>query len=222
MIASSECGLSGILEAEDLRGPQDLAAVERRDLQPLQPLVRDLLQLVVPVALGDQPEEVLDLDVAVVPRRADGLEIGVDALAELVVVLQLPVRLPEVERADVADRHQRLGAGLLAVGQDPSVQVEVVVGLGLVDVACAAARDCLELVELDVEHRRERLRGRVQLLRRERGEAALVVGDLHPAAAISPDALRPSRCAPRPRRARSARAPARPGRCRARRRGPAP
>ena len=33
-----------ILEAEDLRRAQDLAAVERRDLQPLQALVRDLLR----------------------------------------------------------------------------------------------------------------------------------------------------------------------------------
>src|SRR6476469_7091581 len=33
----------GILEAEDLRRPQDLAAVERRDLQALQALVCDLL-----------------------------------------------------------------------------------------------------------------------------------------------------------------------------------
>src|SRR6266550_8319021 len=45
----------GVLEAEDLRRPQDLAAVERRDAQALEPLVRGLLQSVVAVALGDQP-----------------------------------------------------------------------------------------------------------------------------------------------------------------------
>src|SRR5712691_5201448 len=33
-----------VFEAEDLRGTQDLAAVERRDLQSLEPFVRRLLQ----------------------------------------------------------------------------------------------------------------------------------------------------------------------------------
>ena len=51
-----------ILEAEDLRRTQDLAAVERRDLQAFEALVRDLLQLLVAVAVRDQPEQVLDLD----------------------------------------------------------------------------------------------------------------------------------------------------------------
>ena len=39
-------------------------------------------------------------------------------------------------------------AGRLRVGQDARVQVQVVVGLGLVDVARAAAGDRLELLEL--------------------------------------------------------------------------
>ena len=60
--------LVGVLEAEQLRRPQDLAAVERRDLQALQALVRDLLQQLVALALGDQPEEVLDVDGALVRR----------------------------------------------------------------------------------------------------------------------------------------------------------
>src|SRR6266542_1609514 len=97
----------GILEAHDLRGPQDLAAVERRHLQPLQSLVGDLLQQLEPLALRDQPEEVLDLDVAGVRRHAHRLEVAVDALAARLVALQLPIRLPEVERAVVAARHQR-------------------------------------------------------------------------------------------------------------------
>src|SRR5687768_15863214 len=42
--------LVGILETEQLRGPQDLAAVERRHLQALQALVGGLLQQVVAVA----------------------------------------------------------------------------------------------------------------------------------------------------------------------------
>ena len=53
----------------------------------------------------------------------------------------------------------------------------VVVGLGLVDVARAAAGHDLELDEVEPDLGRERLRGRVELLRRERREAALVVGD---------------------------------------------
>jgi hypothetical protein len=34
-----------VLEAEDLRRTQDLAAVERRDLEALEALVRNVLQL---------------------------------------------------------------------------------------------------------------------------------------------------------------------------------
>src|SRR5205823_6354208 len=43
-------GAVGILEAEELRRPQDLAAVERRDLQALQALVRGLLQQLLALA----------------------------------------------------------------------------------------------------------------------------------------------------------------------------
>src|SRR5262249_24011888 len=53
-----------ILEAEDLRRTQDLAAVERRDLQSLEPLVRRRLQLLVARALRDLPQEMADVDVA--------------------------------------------------------------------------------------------------------------------------------------------------------------
>src|ERR687888_832331 len=68
-------GPVGILEAEDLRRPQDLAAVERRDTKALQAPVRDLLQPLVAVSLGDQPEQVLDLDPTPVRGDADGLEV---------------------------------------------------------------------------------------------------------------------------------------------------
>src|SRR5664279_2948476 len=46
----------GILEAHDLRRPQDLAAVERCNLEALEAFVRRDLQLLVPLALGDLPE----------------------------------------------------------------------------------------------------------------------------------------------------------------------
>src|SRR5439155_10463201 len=107
-----------VLETEDLRGPQDLAAVERSDLEALQALVRDLPELLVPLALCDEPEQVLDLDRASVERHPHPLQVLVDTRAQRVVVLELPVRLPQVERADVADRHQRVGAGCLAVRED--------------------------------------------------------------------------------------------------------
>ena len=87
MIRSSEDGLSGILEAEQLRRAQDLAAVERRDLQPLQALVRGLLEQVVAVAGGDEPEEVEHLDGAVVLRHADLREVLVHAVAQRLVAL---------------------------------------------------------------------------------------------------------------------------------------
>src|SRR5581483_10813511 len=85
--------------------------------------------------------------------------------------------LAQVERADVADRQQRVAARCPGVGEDARVQVQVVVRLRLVDVARAAARDRLELDELEADPRRERLGRGVELLRRERGEAALVVRD---------------------------------------------
>src|SRR5207237_4676198 len=166
-----------VLEAEDLRRPQDLAAVERRDTQALEPLVGGLLEPFVAIALRDQPEQVSDVDVAAVRRDADCLQVLVDTRAQLLVVLQLPVRLSQVERADVADRHQRLAAGLLGVREDASVQMQVVVRLGLVDVAGAAAGDRLELDQLEAELRRERLRRGVQLFGRERREATRVVSN---------------------------------------------
>ena len=142
----------------------------------------NLLEQLVAVALGDQPQEMLHLDAARVRRHADGLQVLVHAHAQRRVVLELEVRLPQVERADVADRHQRVSPGGLRVREDASVQVEVVVGLGLVDVARSAARDRVELLQLDPELGRERAGGDVELLRRQRGEAALVVGDPHASA----------------------------------------
>src|SRR4051794_22553059 len=84
----------GVLETEELRRPQDLAAVERRHLQPLQPLVRDLLEQLVAVSLRDLPEEVAHVDVVLVRRHADAGEVVVHARAECLVALQLEVRLP--------------------------------------------------------------------------------------------------------------------------------
>src|SRR5262249_44540724 len=144
----------------------------------------------------------------------DALEIRAHALAQRIVVLQLPVRLPEIERADVADREQRVGAGRLGVREDARVEVQVVVGLRLVDVAGAAARDRLDVDELEAHLRRERLRRGVELLRGERGQAPLEVRDaLHPSAgggstpgctsgtltfdpASSANSIRPSACSP--------------------------
>src|SRR3990170_5448407 len=167
-----------VVVPQQLRRAQDLAAVEGRDLEALQPAVGDLLQRLVALAVGEQPEEVLHLDAAGVGLDADLDEVLVHALAQRLVDLELVVRLAQVERADVAHRHQRVRSGLLGVGEDARVQVEVVVRLRLVDVAGAAAGDRLELLQLVADLRCERLRRDVQLLRRERGEAALVVRDL--------------------------------------------
>ena len=139
--------------------------------------MRDLLQLREALA-GDEPEEVDAVDVGVVARCADPLEVVVHPSPQVAVVEELMVRLAEVERADVADRHQRVGARRGRVGEDPRVQVEVVVRLGLVDVTGAAARDRVELEELVADLRREGLRRGVELLRRQAREAPLVVGDL--------------------------------------------
>jgi hypothetical protein len=101
---------SGFSEAEELGWTEDLAPVERCNLEPLQPLVRGLLEPLVALSLRDQPQEVLDLDAAGVRRNADRIEVRVDPLTQLLVLLERDVRLAEVERADVADRHQRVRA----------------------------------------------------------------------------------------------------------------
>src|SRR5439155_25250431 len=97
-----------ILEALDLRRPEDLAAVERCDLDPLQAAVRGLLQELVALALGDLPEEMADVDVLLVRGNANRDEVLVNARAQIGVAREHEVRLAQVERADVADREQDL------------------------------------------------------------------------------------------------------------------
>src|SRR5215211_7690431 len=133
----------GVLETEQLRGPEYLAPIEGSDAEPLQAPVRHFAEPYEPVALRDQPEEVLHLDSARVARHADALEVVAHALAERIILLELKVRLPQVERADVADRHERVRARRLGVGEDARVQVQVVVRLRFVNVARPAARDRL-------------------------------------------------------------------------------
>src|SRR5439155_12020669 len=81
------------------------------------------------------------------------------------------------------------------------------VRLGLVDVAGAAARDRLDLDELEAHLRRQRLRGRVELLRGQRREATLVIRDAphrvssppvrdFGSADVSVNSIRPSACSP--------------------------
>ena len=118
--------------------------------------MRGLLHPLVALALGDHPEQVPHLDAAGVRRHADGAQVAVDPVAQRLVVLELEVRLPEVERADVADREQRVAARVLGVREDPGVQVEVVVRLRLVDVARTAARDGVERDQLEPDLRRQR------------------------------------------------------------------
>src|SRR3954462_12686954 len=52
----------GVLEAEQARGAQDLAAVERRDLDAAKRLVGDLLEPLVALALRDLPQQVAHVD----------------------------------------------------------------------------------------------------------------------------------------------------------------
>src|SRR5262249_57801563 len=78
----------------------------------------------------------------------------------------------------LSECQHRYRTGLLRVVEDPRVQVQVVVGLGLVDASRAAAGDRLELVELQAELRCQRLRRDVELLRGQRRQTALVVGDV--------------------------------------------
>src|SRR5207302_11357046 len=56
-------GAVRILEAHDLRGTQDLTAVEGCDLEHFQSTIRDLLQPLVAVFLVDLPEEEQYVDV---------------------------------------------------------------------------------------------------------------------------------------------------------------
>ena len=83
--------------------------------------MRDLLELFVPVSFGDEPRGGAErrccrCTAGRRPRRGSGSR----AQEQRRLVLELPVRLAEVERAHVADSHQRLlgAAGRLAVGED--------------------------------------------------------------------------------------------------------
>src|SRR4029453_16449834 len=96
---------------EQLRRAEDLTPIEGCNPKSLEPLVGDVLQALVALAGRDHPKQVLDLDAARIAGSADGLEVATHALPERVVLLQLEVGLPEVERADVADRHERVRAG---------------------------------------------------------------------------------------------------------------
>src|SRR4029078_7850044 len=109
---------------------------------------------------------------------ADLFQVVVDTFAKGHIVQKLIVRLPKIERADVADGHQRVGPRRRGVGEDPRIQVEVVVGLRFVDVPGAAARDRLELDQLVADLRRERLGRGGELFGGEARETPLVVGDL--------------------------------------------
>src|SRR5437773_7644656 len=73
----------GVFEPLDLRGAQDLAAVEGRDLQALEPLVRGALQELVPLAFGNLPEQMANVDVPLVGGDTDRDEVLVDARAQL-------------------------------------------------------------------------------------------------------------------------------------------
>src|ERR1700737_2838268 len=159
-------------------GDHARAGAKRGPPQAFHPLVRGLLQQLVARALGDLPEQVPHVDRARVGGDADRAEVLIHAAEQLRVAREREVRLAEVQRANVADRQQGVCAGRLCVGEDPRVQVQVVVRLRLVDVAGAAAGDRFQLLELETDLRRERTRGRVQFLRGERCEAALVVRDL--------------------------------------------
>ena len=64
--ALERLGPIGILEAQDLGGPKDLAPVERRNLYAFERAVSDLLQALVAFTLGDLPEQMANLDGAVV------------------------------------------------------------------------------------------------------------------------------------------------------------
>ena len=65
---------------------------------------------------------------------------------------------------------------LLGLAEDARVQVQVVLGLRLVDVAGAAAREAGDVDQLDAELLGDRARRGVELLLREAGQAAGVVG----------------------------------------------
>src|SRR5207249_5371988 len=93
----------------------------------------------------------------------------------------------QIERADIADGEQRVLAEPLGLAEDAGVQVEVVLGAGLVDVAGAAAGEAGDVDQLHVEQLGHGAGRHVELLLREAGQAARVIGValLHCAASAS-------------------------------------
>ena len=131
-------------------------------MSPFSPLWAASWSSAYPSPRRDQPEQVHHLDPTGVRGRADRLEVRVDTLEEHRVALERVVRLAQIERADVANRHQRVRAGLLGVGEDARVQVQVVVGLGLVDVSAPQQVTDSGSTVLQADLRSERLRRDVE------------------------------------------------------------
>ncbi len=164
-------GLVRVLEAHHRRRPQQLAAVVRRHPQAVEAARALLLEQGEALLGREVPEQVGDVARALVGAGADLDQLLVDLLQQPGVLLDHLVRPAQVERADVADGED-VHAHLLGLREDADVEREVQVRLGLGDVAGAAAGGGGHRQQLDVEHRSQVLRGRVELLGAELGDAA--------------------------------------------------
>ena len=112
---------------------------------------------------------------ALIRRRTDFLEVVVDAIEDRRILLQRHIGLTQVEGADIADREDRVATRLLGLAENTRRNVEVVIGLSLVNVARAAARDTRHLDQFDLELLRDRARRRIELFLRKAREATGVV-----------------------------------------------
>ena len=108
-------------EAVALRRARDVAAVERRDRQPGErPLTTSCAQARLADILVQHPEEMADARAAAVVQ-ALLREPRIDRLGELGIVDEGGMGIEQIERAGVADRHQRQR---LALGEREDAHVE--------------------------------------------------------------------------------------------------
>ena len=159
------------LPAVDGLGPDDVAAVERRDFQPVERVDDHRAQLVETDVVDQQPQQMAHRHAAVVL----GAELAQDrvGLAHVLFALeQLFVRRAHVAGAGRADRDHVVEAERFGLRVGAGVEHARDVAVGVVEDRGAAARGRGELDQLDAELVGEEHRRVEQFLARLFGDAA--------------------------------------------------
>ena len=160
-----------------LRRARDVAAIECRDReagerpphQRAQPRLADILV--------QHPEEMADARAPAVVQLLPG-EPRVDGRGKLGIIDEGRMRIEQVERAGVADRHQRQ---ILAFGQRQNAHIERVEAERIdgAQLACAGAGRGIELEQIEAEAGGDPVGRLVELGAGRAGRASGIVGESH-------------------------------------------